>query len=384
MPAPEWSDPAHIERYLSRAHSGMPALTGEEALLEQIPADTRRLLDLGTGDGRLIALLLDGHPQRTGVGIDSSAPMLEAAARRFDGDKRVELVRRDLAEPLGDLGGGFDAIVSSLAIHHLEDERKRSLYGEAFTLLSPGGLFANLEHVASPSRRLHLEFFTAIDEPLEHEDPSDRLLDVATQLRWLREIGFADVDCHWKWRELALIAGVRPAPPTARSAPRGGEVAVRAAREEDWEEIWPILQAIVAAGETIAYDRELGEAQARELWLGPGGRTSVATDARDRVLGSAHMHANRGGPGAHVASATYVVAPAEQGRGVGRALVLDSLDWARDAGFGAMQFNAVAETNRAAIALYRSLAFEVVGTVPGAFEHPEHGLTGLHVMYRAL
>jgi tRNA (cmo5U34)-methyltransferase len=102
------------------------------------------------------------------------------------------------------------AVVSSLAIHHLEHDRKRSLYAEAFALLEPGGIFANFDHVASPSRRLHLEFFAAIDEPLEHEDPSDRLLDVETQLRWLREIGFEDVDCHWKWRELALLAAVRP------------------------------------------------------------------------------------------------------------------------------------------------------------------------------
>jgi tRNA (cmo5U34)-methyltransferase len=91
-----------------------------------------------------------------------------------------------------------------------QDARKRALYAEAYELLVPGGLFANFDHVASVSRRLHLEFFAAIDEPLEHEDPSDRLADVHVQLEWLREIGFEEVDCHWKWRELALMAGIRP------------------------------------------------------------------------------------------------------------------------------------------------------------------------------
>jgi tRNA (cmo5U34)-methyltransferase len=114
-----------------------------------------------------------------------------------------------VAEPLTDLGR-FDCVVSSLAIHHLEDKRKQSLYAEVFAALEPGGVFANFEHVASPTARLHRRFFEAIGEPLECEDPSDRLLDVETQLRWLREVGFEDVDCHWKWLELALRIGVKP------------------------------------------------------------------------------------------------------------------------------------------------------------------------------
>ena len=101
-------------------------------------------------------------------------------------------------------------MVSSFVIHHLEHERKRALYAEAFDLLESGGVFANFEHVASPTHRLHLAFFEAIGEPIEHEDTSDRLLDVHTQLQWLHEIGFDDVDCYWKWLEMALLVGVKP------------------------------------------------------------------------------------------------------------------------------------------------------------------------------
>jgi tRNA (cmo5U34)-methyltransferase len=206
----EWSDPAHVARWRERASEAFAAVDPDDALLEHVPAGVRRVLDLGTGDGRLLALLRGNRPRLRAVGLDSSELMLAAARRRFSGDERVEIVRHDLAQPLPQLGR-FGAVVSSLAVHHLEDVRKRSLYEEAFALLEPGGLFANFEHVASSSRRLHVEFFAAIDEPLEHDDPSDRLLDVETQLQWLRDIGFEDVDCHWKWRELALMAGVRPA-----------------------------------------------------------------------------------------------------------------------------------------------------------------------------
>ncbi len=113
----------------------------------------------------------------------------------------------------------------------------------------------------------------------------------------------------------------------------------------------------------------------------PPGRTSVAVDHDGAVLGTAKMGANRPGPGSHVATASFMVAADARGRGVGRALCEDALDWARRQGFAAMQFNAVAETNTAAVALYRQLGFTVVGTVPEAFAHPTRGRVGLHVMH---
>jgi SAM-dependent methyltransferase len=129
-----------------------------------------------------------------GVGLDFSELMLAAARERFADAEGIELVEHNLTEPLPDLGR-FDAVVSSMVIHHLEDERKRSLIGEVFELLEAGGVFANFEHVASPTRRLHEAFFAAIGEPLEREDPSDRTV---------------DVDCYWRWLEMALLIGVRP------------------------------------------------------------------------------------------------------------------------------------------------------------------------------
>ncbi len=210
MPAEEWTTAEHVDRYLGRAGQCPRRAEGESVLLELVPRDARRILDLGTGDGRLLSLLRVDRPEMLGVGVDFSELMLAAARERFADDERIELVEHDLDEPLPALGR-FDAVVSSFAIHHLEHERKRSLYGEVFALLEPGGVFANFEHVASPTHRLHLAFFQAIGEPLEEEDPSDRLVDVETQLGWLRELGFDDVDCYWKWLEMALLVAVKPA-----------------------------------------------------------------------------------------------------------------------------------------------------------------------------
>lgn len=211
MAGEDWtSDAQRVASYLDRADEFPHRAEGEGVLLEHLPRDVRRILDLGTGDGRLLALLEADRTELLGVGLDFSELMLGAARARFAGDDRVELVKHDLAEPLPALRR-FDAVVSSMAIHHLEHERKRSLYGEVFDLLNPGGVFANFEHVASATDRLHAAFFAAIGVPLEDADPSDRLLDVETQLGWLRELGFDDADCYWKWLEMALLIGVKPA-----------------------------------------------------------------------------------------------------------------------------------------------------------------------------
>jgi L-amino acid N-acyltransferase YncA len=156
---------------------------------------------------------------------------------------------------------------------------------------------------------------------------------------------------------------------------------IRPATEADWPRIWPFFRAIVAAGETYAYDTDISYDAGRATWM--SGHTAVAVDG-DAVLGSAKMGPNHGGPGAHVANASYMVDPAFMGRGIGRALCAYSIDWCRSNGFRAMQFNAVAETNVHAVALYEKLGFTIIGTVPEAFHHPTEGYVGLHVMHRPM
>ena len=157
---------------------------------------------------------------------------------------------------------------------------------------------------------------------------------------------------------------------------------IRTADDADWPAIWPFWKATVAAGETYAYPEDLDAAGARLLWMeGPPGRTVVAVDG-DVVLGSAKMGPNRPGRGAHIATASFMVDPEHRGRGVGRALGEHVVAWARAAGYRGMQFNAVVETNAAAVALWQSLGFAVLTTVPEAFDHARHGLVGLHVMFQ--
>jgi L-amino acid N-acyltransferase YncA len=161
-------------------------------------------------------------------------------------------------------------------------------------------------------------------------------------------------------------------------------VDIRAATDEDWPRIWPFFSAIVEAGETYAYPDDLTPETARTLWMEePPGLTVVAVDG-DQVLGSAKMGPNRPGRGAHVATASFMVDPAGQGRGVGRAMGVYVVEWARAAGYRSMQFNAVVETNTSAVRLWESLGFETLTTVPEAFDHPKHGLVGLHIMFQRL
>ena len=161
-------------------------------------------------------------------------------------------------------------------------------------------------------------------------------------------------------------------------------IEIRPAEDQDWPRIWPFFRQIVAAGETYAYPTDLTPVTGRALWMEPPPGQTVVAVRGQTVLGSAKMGPNRPGRGAHVATASFMVDPAQHGQGIGRALGAYAVKWARAQGFHGMQFNAVVETNAAAVVLWQSLGFTIVGTVPDAFDHPRHGLVGLYVMYQKL
>ena len=160
--------------------------------------------------------------------------------------------------------------------------------------------------------------------------------------------------------------------------------AIRPATEEDWPRIWPFFDATVQAGETYAFPLDLTPETGRGWWMERPPGLTVVLEEQGRVLGSAKMGPNRPGRGDHVGTASFMVAPEARGRGVGRRLAEHVVRWHRDEGYAGIQFNAVVETNTAAVRLWESLGFEVVGTVPGAFRSRSHGPVGLHVMYLPL
>lgn len=206
-----WTEAAHAESYLGHRKLVPRRETGYQALLELVPERPSRVLDLGCGDGEVVGRVLEARPGAEAVAADFSPEMLRRVRERFADDARVTVVDHDLDGALPADWGQFDLVVSAFAIHHVVDARKRVLYAEVYDRLRPGGAFLNLEHVSSPTSELHEAFLDAIGVAPGDDDPSNQLAPLDDQLGWLRDIGFEQVDCHWKWRELALLAGIRPA-----------------------------------------------------------------------------------------------------------------------------------------------------------------------------
>ncbi len=207
----KWRSVEHVNRYISKADNRPHGKEIQAILLEQIPSNVTYVLDLGTGDGRLLSLVKKKNPDARGVALDFSEPMLKLARKRFENDSSVEFVKHDLNDllPKG-MWAPFDLVISGLAIHHVDHQRKKQLYTEIFQILKPNGVFLNLDHVASPTPELHQKFLQAVGLTPETDDPANILLDVHTQLQWLKQIGYKNVDCVYKWLEIAILTGTKP------------------------------------------------------------------------------------------------------------------------------------------------------------------------------
>ncbi|MGI8523223.1 MAG: GNAT family N-acetyltransferase [Nocardioides sp.] len=159
---------------------------------------------------------------------------------------------------------------------------------------------------------------------------------------------------------------------------------IRPATEDDWPRIWPFFTAVVGAGETYAFPEDLTVETGRGWWMERPPGLTVVLEEHGHVIGSAKMGPNRPGRGDHVGTASFMVDPGHVGQGIGRALATYVVDWHREQGYAAIQFNAVVETNASAVHLWQSLGFEIVGTVPEAFRSRSHGEVGLYVMHLPL
>ncbi len=234
-----WQDRQVAENFVTNRRR---ELLGAEAQIETLLQLVQRaqiaegtVLDLGCGDGILLHAILTTYPHLTGVALDGSPPMIAKARERFAGSENVVFALADFNDPGWREAlpcREFAAVVSGFAIHHSEDARKRELYQEIFDLLRPGGVFVNVEHVASVSsfgemlsdyamighacrvregRGEATDFEAMLAAHRGRSDKAaNRLTLTETQLQWLRDIGFAEVDCYWKHYELAVLAGYKP------------------------------------------------------------------------------------------------------------------------------------------------------------------------------
>jgi SAM-dependent methyltransferase len=205
----DWDDPEHARHYLAQDELPHRA-EGDEVLVDALGPLVTRVLDLGAGDGRVLAHVLDAHPNAEGVALDHNPAMLDALRERFGTAPGVEVVDHDFAETLPVRYGTFDAVVSTLAIHHLDVTRRAELYSEVRGLLRPGGVFADLDLVRSPTEVLHDRFMERVPWSRQPDRRWDRHPSLGERLEWTAAAGFVNVDCLWKWRELALVVGELP------------------------------------------------------------------------------------------------------------------------------------------------------------------------------
>jgi ribosomal protein S18 acetylase RimI-like enzyme len=151
----------------------------------------------------------------------------------------------------------------------------------------------------------------------------------------------------------------------------------------DWPGVWAILEPTFREGTTYAFETGITEIEAHRYWVEFPRATFIAR-VDGEILGTYYIKPNQPGQGAHVCNCGYVVAERARGQGIASALCEHSQETARGMGFRAMQYNLVVATNTAAVRLWQKHGFHIVGTLPGAFKHPEHGYVDAHVMYKIL
>ena len=161
------------------------------------------------------------------------------------------------------------------------------------------------------------------------------------------------------------------------------QVRIHPATESDCDAIWNIFHAVIALGDTYAFDPAMSRQEALASWFQTGTSTYVA-EGNGHIVGTYVIRPNQPGLGSHVANAAFMVSPEARGMGVGRQMGEHCLNEARRLGFRAMQFNFVVSTNQAAIRLWESLGFKIVATLPGAFRHTSKGLIDVYIMFRNL
>lgn len=235
---PSWQRPDLVGLFLDERQVLLPLIDVQEDLIRRIferhPQRISRFLDVGAGDGAMSALMHSVAPGAEAVLVDFSEPMLQRAEQRLGaGAGSWRAVRGDLAGPdwrAALPAGEYGAAISAFAIHHLPGERKRELFAELFELLAPGAMFVNMDvvTVAGPLQGLFDEQMAANAIAAEHrhggtrpdeevagellaDNDDDRPDSAESQLTWLREAGFADVELHFKWAEGAIFGAVRPA-----------------------------------------------------------------------------------------------------------------------------------------------------------------------------
>lgn len=198
-----WLTSGRVRGYLNRADKIPHRTEGEQVLLDFIPKKIKRVLDLGTGDGRMITLLKEKIPTVEYFALDFSPHMLGK-------DNLVNIVQHDLNFPLPKMGY-FDGVISCLAIHHLTNSRKQALYSELFSMLKPRGILCNFDHFASTSVSLTQQFRRKMGrQRAPNPDHERRLTSVEIQIEWLKQTGYVDVDCYWKWLQFALLICFKP------------------------------------------------------------------------------------------------------------------------------------------------------------------------------